>query len=439
MSGPKKKTIGRTEAGVFCLCLLIGIATLWHITADAPVFANEAVIRAGVGHDLLDGHSRGRQGLIGSCHHAPLPTLLALPLLQLPPPLGGQWSLAYVAIFSAALLGAALSAWLRHCGISTFTRLGIVLAVIASPFSLRAIILGQSDVLFAFLIFTAGCLLIHWWQTEALRSLAYLAVVTALTTLVRFQATTIILLVLAVVILHLLRKQRPRHYAEATLIIFLTPALYIIALWFIANWLIMGNPFFFLRGLKNTAQTENHILALLTDSCAWTTPLLLCLLALCARLTTAITTPRLKRAAAFGLLLISLLFWRHNQAPIAKQPSPADRELPGVLAEIGHSFSADWLIVSGYRGYLIQRALPANNPGHLYHTLNLHPEQMLRNTHGKRAYILVPAPTGPDRWEDINLKYPGLHAEPTPFTVYEKTWKHWTLWRVVRMDETDRK
>jgi len=439
MTGLKKKTVGRTELAIFCLCLLLGSLALHYITGRGADLSNEAGIRAGVGDDLLLGRSRGRQGLIGSLYYAPLPTLLALPLLQLPAPLGGEGSFAVLALIGAALLATALSAWLRQCGVAALTRIALALCVLASPFSLRSILQGSGDMLFAFLIFTAFCLFIHWWRTESLRSLAYLAVVTGLAILTRFQAAALLVLLFLCVLLHLRQRSRGRSYAEATIIIFLAPALYFAGLWITANWLIIGKPFFFLRGLSHAAAAGDHPLSLLTDGCSWTAPLLLCLLALLAQLSALITGPRLRHAAGIGLLLASLLFWRHGQPPVTRQPSPADIELQQVLAEFNQSHRDDWLVVSGYRGYLIRRRMPAAATPHLYHSLNFYPDQMLKDTRGKRAYLLVPEPRGADRWEDINLKYPLIYSRPNAFTVYEKVWKHWVLWRIIRMDETDRK
>ena len=61
------------------------------------------------------------------------------------------------------------------------------------------------------------------------------------------------------------------------------------------------------------------------------------------------------------------------------------------------------------------------------------------NTDSVISYLLVPEPTGRDRWEDVNLTCPGIFDHENAFTVHERSWQHWRLLRVIRMDETDRR
>ena len=436
---PKKKTLGRTEAAVFVLCLLVGLGVLRYLGEDAMTFSYEAHIRAGVGQDLLYGASRGRQGLVGSLYYAPLPTLLALPLLKLPPPFGGPYALVLVSLACGAFMAACLSAWLRTCGITPFSRLGIALAVFASPLFLPTMIHGSSEPLFALCLLAASCLLMHWWQSDALRSLAYLAIVVALSLTVRSQGVALLALVSVFVVIRLIQRRHSESYAEATLIIFLTPVAYIAALWLVSNWLIMDAPLFFMRGLANTTDAPGHAASLLTDGCTWRPAGLLCLLALLGRAAASVKTPPLKRLAGLAVMLSCLMFWTSKGITLRRAPSPAEAELPRVLAEFHEAFGREWLLVSGYRGYDVARLMKGRHEGYLYHTLSFYPDMVLRDTRGKRAYLLVPLPEGADRWEDINLKYPRIADEPTSFTVYERTWPHWRLWRVVRMDTTDRK
>ena len=64
-------------------------------------------------------------------------------------------------------------------------------------------------------------------------------------------------------------------------------------------------------------------------------------------------------------------------------------------------------------------------------------DQALEETRGKALYLLVPEPEGIDRWEDVNLKHPGIFRNGARGVVFEKAWKYWTLWRVVRLDTQD--
>jgi hypothetical protein len=440
MTAPPRqgRTFGRTELAVFFLCLAAGALIVRSTVWESPSFGAEAIHRAGVGEDLLHGLRRGRQGFVGSLRHAPLPTLLALPLLELPA-VGGPWALTTLALLSAAATGAALSAWLRLCGISRLTRLAAALAVTCSPLMMREVLRGSSEPLFALLLFSALCLLLHWSRTDRLRSLGYLAVVTGLALATRYQAVALLGVVAAVVALHLVQRRRTASYAEATLIILLTPSLYVTGLWIMSNWLLMGEACFFLRGLSNTTDRPGFLLHLLGEGALWRLPVLLGGVAVVGRLAARLTRPRWRSLAGLATLLVGLVFWTNADAPWRYRPARAEAALPRIVREFNTAYDDAWLVVAGYRGYDVAHAARAQPARFLYHTLSFYPEQMLRRTKGKRCYLLVPRPKGCDRWEDILLKYPDVYAKGAPFLVYERAWPGWRLWRMVRMDETDRR
>jgi hypothetical protein len=72
-----------------------------------------------------------------------------------------------------------------------------------------------------------------------------------------------------------------------------------------------------------------------------------------------------------------------------------------------------------------------------YHELSLYMGLTLERTRGKALYLLAPAPDGDDRWEDVNLKFPGVFTNGARGLIFEKSWRHWSLWRVVRLDTRD--
>jgi hypothetical protein len=435
MRTPPKKTLGKTEMTVFLLCFLIGLASVWLVVWNSPAFGPEAIQRAGVGQDLLAGLTRGRQGFVGSLRHAPLPTLLALPFLKIPV-IGGPWALVLIALLSSAFLGALISAWLRNCGLTALTRITVALSVTASPLMMREVMKGSSEPLFALLVFSAFCLLLHWWRTDQLRSLAYLAIVTALALLTRYQAVVLMSVIAGFVLVHLIQRRKSESYAEATLIVLLIPSLYVAGLWVIANWLIMGEPFFFLRGLRNTTGESRFIINLMREGCLWLLVVLTCGVAVVGRMTTFVQSYRLRPIAYLATLAFCFLFWNHAEGSWRYSPTPTEAELAQVTAEFRASYAEDWIIVSGYRGYDVAREAPDL---FLHHTLSLYRGLMLRQTKGKRSYLLVPLPSGCDRWEDVHLQSPTLYDDGADDLVYEKTWRYWRLWRIVRMDETDRK
>jgi hypothetical protein len=354
---------------LYLFILLLGLgALLAHNRApEAGPDSREAVVRAGVGQDLLQGLSRGRQGLVGSLRWAPLPTLLAAPLLRAPG-VTGTTAMCLVAVAGSACLCVFLSRWWAQYGMRDAIRAPIVFALFLSPPMLRPVFEGTSETVFVFLVIATGAYLIHWWETEDLRSLAYTAVLAGMAALVRYQAVALTLAALAALCVHLVAERRREAYVEGTLITFLTPPLYFVGLWFAANWLIMGDACFFMRGLPGAR--AQGLLAMIGEACEWQACLLpgligvlgwgLCRLA--GRKPTVWTG--LPVLAACGLL------WVEGTRPIQPAPpDPATVELrERVLPHLARHHRADRVVVSGYRGYEIHRrrrhVLPRVEPVH---------------------------------------------------------------------------
>jgi hypothetical protein len=424
---------------VFIVFVVLGAATAAFVMPPGPQFHREATIRAGVSEDLLLGYSRGRQGLIGSLYWSPLPTLLALPMFRLPKPLGGEWTFLALAILSGAGLATALSDWLRRNGAPWWAGMAAAAAVFASPLMRRTVLEASSGPLFALLLFGTFCFLLHWLNTRHLRSLAYLSLCLMLAVTTRYQAALIGAAVFGIVTAALLMRYRPRHYVEGTLVVLVAPAVYAALLWIIANWLIMGDAWFFMRGLRPAEHSLSEARRILTDGCDWR---LIAAAALAALLPWVAAKCGGRRGAAAGVVaafLALIPFWMPASAETAVS-DPAGWELRNAVAPVLRTqYREDWIVLSGYRGYEIGDAATGRRPENVQHVLSFYLAPVLADTHHRRAYLLTPKPDGPDRWEDINLKYPTLYEEGAPFVVFERTWDHWRLWRIVRLDETDRR
>ena len=422
---------------LFLLLLVVGAAAAWYTVGRAPEFSREAVIRNGVAGDLLIGEARGRQGLIGSLYWAPLPTLLAMPLIRLPAPFGGEWAFVVMAILAAAFLCAFLAAWLRRTGLPALAAAAVALAVFCSPPVLQPLLQGSSAPLFGLLIMAAVIFLLHWWESGELRSLAYLSLTLMLAMLTRWQGALLFLFALAFVLLHLWPSRKRAHYAEATLTVFAVPPLYVAAIWAVANWLIMGDPIYFMRGLTVNRETWGDRLSILTDGCDWPCALCLALLPLMGWLVARLLPQQRAFWTRLPVLAAALLLWSGKVECASLRATPADRELPEVVSYLNAAHRGDWIVVAGYRGYEVARLMRDSVDTGLQHSLSFYLDQTLERTHSRRVYLLIPEPTGADRWEDINMRYPDLFENDATFTSHEKSWTHWRLVRIVRLDEAD--
>jgi len=434
-----QRAFGRTEVAIFLVALSLAAGAAWYLGFPA-MRSREANVRASVADDLLAGLSRGRQGFIGSLAYPPLPTLVAVALVKLPPPLGGPWAAFWTQAMLGAFLAASVSAWLRICGVGATARLGAVLLLVASPVFLGWVSRGASEVCLLLVAFAGCSLLLHWLRTGHLRALAYLAIALGTGLAAWPQTIALLTVAFAVVVFRLARAARPRHHLEATVIVFLAPAVYIAALWTAANWLIMGEPFFFLRGLGSAQGAGERWRTICAEAAPWGPALALCAVAIVGRFAGAAKGRRSRVLLGLGTIApCAIFFWLEGANALLPPHTPSDDELPSVIADCERNLSPAVLVVSGYRGYDVSRLLGDGQRISLYHTLSFYPSDMLSKTRGMRAYLLVPEPRGMDLWEDMHLRYPRIYEEPMPFTVYERSWKHWRLWRIVRLDRSDRR
>ena len=426
------------EIGLFLVLMAGGLVLTWWMCEGSPRLEAEGVVRVGVAQDLLKGIPRGRQGLIGSLQWAPLPTLLLMPFVRLPAPFGGDWAPIVVSLGAAALLCAWLSAWLGRCGIGKTMRLAIALVFFLSPGVQRAIAAGSAETILWLAAFVAISFLIHWWETDQLRSLAYLSLSLALALATRYQAVILFVVAGAFVGLHLRARRRRKGYAEATLIVFLVPGSYVLALWLISNWLIMGDALFFLRGLIGAGSPWEGFHRAMLRSREWGQTALLVIIGLSVwRMRAA---GRQWRGAVVGLVVLAVCvpIWYlaqdgHRRDVVRRRTA----EFSAVTRELASKHGQDWIIYSGYQGYALARPREGRKVHFLHHTLSFYLGPAMKNTRGKRTYVLIPRPKGDGCWEDMNLRFPGIFAHGAYFTVFDRGWTNWQLLRIVRLDGTD--
>ena len=457
-----RSTISREVKIVLVAVFLIelGLAAFIHVSAGPQAPGYEAVVRTGVGADLLAGESRGRQGFIGSLYWAPLPTLLMLPFLAWPLLVKTGFAASIIAAFAVAGACAFLVSWWSECGVRRGYSLGAVAFICASPWTVRAVARGDGSLLFGLLALSVVALTIRWLQKNSLRDLAYLSVLMGLLLLTRFQSILLVAAVLLLVLIYLIfwnpeaASQGKRSYAEATLIIFLSPIVYAFLVWLAANWLIMGNATFFLRGLipshwpPGASRSPLAWLEIFRSGCEWHVALIAALLAGVAWLMgpkaqAAEPQPSARSGGPGGaaVIVMSVLIFGVPLA-VPSSPEPEEKETNEVLDYLVKHHFEDRVVVAGYRGYDLVRRVrnmpdaPESAREMFVHIQTFYFGKVLADTRGKRLYLLIHRPIGSDRWEEIQLRFPGISApHGADFTVFEKGWKDWQLLEVVRRDQ----
>ena len=185
---------------------------------------------------------------------APLP-LERLPEPVLPPDLRAE--VTGGPAFGAVMLGIAS---LLLCGfgqtlrLPRWLRIPIVLIVILHPVTLSHAAMGSPLVLLLVAVIGIAKSLAAWGDYGRLRDLIGCSLYCAVACLTRYDA---VFLVAAAAVYVGIRsgmgKEGGYSRVEGLLITFLLPVIYFGGLWIGANWLIMGDPWHFLRGLGDTA------------------------------------------------------------------------------------------------------------------------------------------------------------------------------------------
>ncbi len=441
---------GRQSAVLFFVLFALGIAMAACLGYPDGAPSADGVVRAGIGNDLVEGAMRGRQGLIGSLRWAPLPTLLAMPFERLPGLILGAFAMCVIAAASYALLCAYLNSWWASLGLSVAVRIPVLLALYLSPWVRNEIAAGTSASLFVLLAVLSVCFFIDWWERHELRSLAYLSLIVGIGIVTQYQFVIILLGILVGIFARILLRRFSRHtgpegpeaqraYTQGTLIIFITPSLYMAALWVMANWLIMKNPSFVLRGLPWGDWRAAAWTPLLSDGCDWGACVVPVAIALSGWLGARIFVPQsggryaaipLRLLGGAGALILALVAL---MAPVVPKPGMID-DVKNVAVALESCDTSDRVAVSGYSGYVLGYVATPRVRAMLYHTLSIYMDQVTHDTRGRRLFVAVPPETPVYRWEDIHLTYPGLFGAYPSFVVFEREMGAWRLLGVARQD-----
>lgn len=233
--------------------------------------SEEGCVREMICTELVAGSVAGRQALFASVWFPPLPTLLRLPIVSL---LGPSGTSGVPSILLSAFFGAAVLVLLNRALLgfnSSWYRLVAVAALALNPVFFRLCTDGSSATASAFFALLAAFELAMWIEERKLRRLALFALASAIASITAPAMTAWLVLMTAVLVVHeACRRGRKKYEMRATLVTGLLPLVYILGLWMLANWLIMGDFIFFLRSLPSAWRQTHPAVSGLDD-------LLLCL------------------------------------------------------------------------------------------------------------------------------------------------------------------
>jgi hypothetical protein len=241
---------GAFLATLFAICVMAFVVLAVLMLYGVGYLAPEAAVRAGVAQDLLDGSSRGREAAICSVWWTPLPTLAQLVFAGLP----GAVSSGLAACLLSALGGAVLCLFIARAFLdSGFPRWAAGLAAAlcgASPWILLAGASGGSQIWVLALVTAALFYFRRWTRTRRLDVLVCASVCLGLLPVIEHQTVLYVGVIFGAALLYMVfTRGFGLSKIEGTVVLGASPVFYMVGLWFLFNWLIMGNFLHFLEGV----------------------------------------------------------------------------------------------------------------------------------------------------------------------------------------------
>ena len=495
LSNSKRKS---TESQfIFLAVFAFNLIIAYFLVFKSGYIADEAIIRTSQALDLIEGSNKGRQSLICSLWWPPLPTLIQLPLVFCKFHLYKLFLNNIVSSVFAAGSMVFLNILFKRCDLNRAYRYIVLAAFQLNPLILFYSANGTSQMMFVLFLIASLYYLSGWLKENSLRGFLLMTLNTSLLCLIRLEGVFYAAAILAIVIIVTFYRKYQVSRKEGLLLLYLAPVGYLISLWFLFNWLIMGDWLYFLRGIfLNPIHLESSpptlfelakiafliapfyllmvVLSLLYISIKrkGSLPSLL-VVSLVPPLFCLIMAGRGQLAAPLGSLVILLPFgyvllaefldhshavnpvrWRLSHSVkkyillvllIASLfPVPALRLIKGEMnrvdkqrremAEMG-AYLAKYktnseILVTDFRGYLFRYY-----SGGTYSLTHCFDFGLGKIPLGEApVYLLVPCPGDKIGSESIHWKYPHIYKQGTGFTILDKNFASWRVFRIIRVD-----
>ena len=188
----------------------------------------------------------------------PLPSILELPLVifrDLFPPLVSQGFAGNIitALFSSGVL-VVLNKIFRHFGVSSLFRYSLLALYQLNPMILLYAASGMTEPIFTFFLLMGLYHLLQWIDNQRAPNLIWMGTAFALASLTRYETVFYALATILIIVIYMLIRRSGWRKIESTLTLAFLPPVFIGAMWLLANWIIMGNPFFFAQSPNIASQ-----------------------------------------------------------------------------------------------------------------------------------------------------------------------------------------
>jgi hypothetical protein len=306
---------------------------------------------------------------------------------------------------------------------------------------------GSSALLFVALAVTGLVALVEWLRTGMLHDLAYSAVFLGLACGVRYQGVFLALAGLVLVGVSCAASWRGWSRCEGTALTYSLPILYVIFLWIGGNWLILGQPFYFVSGTLDLLASGTATPAqILRWDCPWALTGLFAAVVLAVPFAAALSRrpaggPARQTAAAGALVaLVVLALW--IPVPSVGHATTAERERASKAVHVlENRYRNTVFIVTGYTGYTF-REVAGEDPEHRWvhlmrvaDDLDQSLDEVLANYPGRNVALLVNSTEGQNPWIDDRSSWFSPNRPIPDRFIYRDRVGRWTVFEVIRTDD----
>lgn len=230
----------------FTVYIIAGIILL----NSSEHLSDELNIRSGIAYDLLKGEERGREGLICSVWWAPLPTLLQLVFGLFPSLIKSGIAGVIISSAGGAMFFFFLYKSLVYLGIKSIYSYLICIFAGLNPWILFFSTTGASEAILLGIFTGALWGFLTWHFEQRLSGLITMSLLASLLPLIKHQTIFLAIgILLAGVTTAVWGKNNKLHRAEGTIFLAVFPIFYTTGLWFLFNWLVMGDFLYFIKGI----------------------------------------------------------------------------------------------------------------------------------------------------------------------------------------------
>ncbi len=445
-------------------------------------FSYEAGVYEEIARQLIANTTEGRQAAISSVWWPPFCTLVRLPLVFLFPDDGFPWA----SVSIAALSGFFVLSFLWRCSISLtgwFRTILICVMLAGSSFFVAELLNGSTVLLVAALVVFSADSLARWLVGRSVRALVYFAACSAVISGLSPELTVWIGMLLVLFIIDLIRsRSMSRKQKESVLIIGVLPIAYIVALWFLMNWLIMGDVLYFLKPLWKvkllpalesvgdaelgllhltcglvpaftagiSAGTRNRtgllwsMFALMLFLSAllfrrigmlWSDTHILGVLPVFVFFTSVASMGHVGGGVVAGwrkLLIIlpaAVLALSYADPPQAKEEPLRGAQLPLIERHVAGRSRYAKVFVCGYESFGL---LGGTESDAFVHALDFNFNKAKSDYRGHDLFIMVKKPFGRGSGDSIHWKYMDIYTLGSEETLYDADWGDWRLFQVIQ-------